>query len=168
MPDPRAPTPSQTVGPFFSFALPFPGDANAGAVAPSGDALRIEGQVFDGTGATVPDAILELWQGDAFVRCATDATGRYRVTLPKPRPSPGPNGTTQAPHLEVSVFGRGLLRHLATRIYFPDEEEANAADPMLALVDPARRASLVARREDDGLRFDVRLQGAPETVFFAL
>jgi protocatechuate 3,4-dioxygenase alpha subunit len=68
----------------------------------------------------------------------------------------------------VSVFGRGLLRHLATRIYFPDEEEANAADPMLALVDPARRASLVARREDDGLRFDVRLQGAPETVFFAL
>jgi protocatechuate 3,4-dioxygenase alpha subunit len=164
MPDRRAPTPSQTIGPFFGFALPFAGDADAGAVAP----LRIEGQVFDGAGAAVPDAIVEIWHGGAFVRCATDASGHYRVTLPKPQPSPGPDGSTQAPHLEVSVFARGLLRHLATRIYFPDELEANAADPMLALVDPARQATLVARRDGAVLRFDIRVQNGPETVFFAL
>jgi protocatechuate 3,4-dioxygenase alpha subunit len=164
MTDRRAPTPSQTVGPFFGFALPFAGDADAGV----GAVVRIEGQVFDGASATVPDAILEMWHGDVFVRCATDASGRYRVTLPKPPAMPGPDGRTQAPHLEVSVFSRGLLRHLATRIYFPDEEDANAADPMLALVDPARRTTLVARPDGAGLRFDIRLQGAAETVFFAL
>jgi len=164
MPDQRAPTPSQTVGPFFGFALPFAGDADANASAP----LRIQGQVFDGAGAVVPDAILELWHSDAFVRCATDPVGRYRVTLPRPRATAGPDGSRQAPHLEVSVFARGLLRHLETRIYLPDEEAANAADPMLALVDPARRDTLVARREGAALRFDIRLQGVSETVFFAL
>lgn len=164
MSDQRVPTPSQTVGPFFGFALPFAGDADAGAVAP----LRIDGQVIDGAGAPVPDAILEIWHGDVFVRCATDASGRYRVTIAKPTVTHGPSRTTPAPHLEVSVFARGLLRHLATRIYFPDEEEANARDPMLALVEPTRRATLVARRDGSGLRFDIRLQGAAETVFFAL
>ncbi len=159
-----APTPSQTVGPFFGFALPFPGDADAGGVAP----LRIEGRVFDGAGAAVPDAILEIWHGDAFARSATDATGRYRVSISKPRATPGPNGITAAPHLDVSVFARGLLRHLATRIYFPDEGQANAADPALARVDPARQATLVARPEGEALRFDIHLQGASETVFFAL
>lgn len=162
----RAPTPSQTVGPFFGFALPFDGDADA--VAPPEIGSLINGQVMDGTGTPVPDAILEIWHGDAFVRCATDASGRYRVTIAKPQVTRGPAGTTPAPHLEVSVFARGLLRHLATRMYFPDEEGANAADPMLALVDPARRATLVARRDGSGLRFDIRLQGAAETVFFAL
>jgi len=164
----RVPTPSQTVGPFFGFALPFAGDAVAGAVAPPETRLRIEGEVIDGAGAPVPDAILEIWHGDVFVRCATDASGRYRITIAKPAVTRGASGTTPAPHLEVSVFARGLLRHLATRIYFPDEEEANAVDPMLALVDPARRPTLVARRDGSGLRFDIRLQGTAETVFFAL
>lgn len=168
MSDQRVPTPSQTVGPFFGFALPFAGDADVGAVASPETRLRIEGQVVDGAGAPVPDAILEIWHGDVFVRCVTDASGRYRVTIAKPTVTRGPSGTTPAPHLEVSVFARGLLRHLATRIYFPDEEEANAADPMLALVDPTRRATLVARRDGSGLRFDIRLQGEAETVFFAL
>lgn len=168
MADSRAPTPSQTIGPFFGFALPFPGDADAGAGARPPSVLHIEGQVFDGAGAAVPDAVLEMWQGDAFVRCATDAEGRYGVTVPKPQATPGPTGRPQAPHLEVSVFARGLLRHLATRMYFPDEEAANAADPTLALVDPTRRATLVARGEGARLRFDIRLQGAAETVFFAL
>lgn len=161
----RVPTPSQTVGPFFGFALPFTGDADAsgGAVA-----VRIEGQVIDGAGAAVPDAILEVWHADAFARCATDAEGRYRVILPRPPGTPGPNGSTQAPHLEVSVFARGLLRHLTTRIYFPDET-ANAADPVLASIEPpARRGTLVARSDGENLRFDIRLQGAGETVFFAL
>jgi protocatechuate 3,4-dioxygenase alpha subunit len=167
----RVPTPSQTVGPFFGFALPFTGDADASAASArtaGAASLRIEGQVFDGAGTTVPDAILEIWHGDAFARCATDAEGRYRVTVPSPRGVPGPNGSTQAPHLEVNVFARGLLRHLATRIYLPDEDAANAADPLLAGIDPARRATLVARRDGDLLRFDVHLQGAGETVFFAL
>jgi protocatechuate 3,4-dioxygenase alpha subunit len=166
MSDPHGPTPSQTVGPFFGFALPFPGDADA--AAPPEIRLRIDGQVLDGAGAPVPDAILEIWQDDVFVRCATDASGRYRVTIAKPPVTRGPSGKTLAPHLEVSVFARGLLRHLATRIYFPDEEEANAADPMLALVDRARRDTLVARPNGSGLRFDISLQGAAETVFFAL
>ncbi|MGH2490306.1 MAG: protocatechuate 3,4-dioxygenase subunit alpha [Candidatus Limnocylindria bacterium] len=164
----RVPTPSQTVGPFFGFALPFPGDASATAGATSATSLQIEGRVFDGGGAAVPDAILEVWHADTFARCATDAEGRYQVMVPRPRGVPGPNGSTQAPHLEVSVFARGLLRQLATRIYLPDEAAANAADPMLADIDPTRRATLVARREGDHLRFDIHLQGAGETVFFAL
>jgi protocatechuate 3,4-dioxygenase alpha subunit len=168
----RIPTPSQTVGPFFGFALPFTGDADATAGAASASSraasVRIAGQVFDGAGAAVPDAILEVWHGDAFARCATDAEGRYRVSVPKPGATPGPNGSTQAAHLEVNVFARGLLRHLATRIYFPDEAAANAADPLLADIDPARRDTLVARRDGEHLRFDIHLQGAGETVFFAL
>src|SRR6267378_1274378 len=157
MPERRAPTPAQTVGPFFGFALPFRDDANEASVV--GIGLPIAGEVLDGAGRPVPDAILEIWHGDAFVRCATDATGRYRVRIPKPPATPGPDGSTQAPHLEVSVFARGLLRHLATRIYFRDEQEANAADPMLALVDPARRETLLAHHDGAVLRFDIRLQG---------
>lgn len=167
----RVPTPSQTVGPFFGFALPFTGDADASAASArtAGTvSVRIEGQVFDGAGAAVTDAILEIWHGGAFARCATDAEGRYRVMVPKPRGSPGPNGSTQAPHLEVNVFARGLLRQLATRIYFPEESAANAVDPLLAGIAPARRETLVARREGQHLRFDIHLQGAGETVFFAL
>src|SRR2546426_7270932 len=135
MADRRAllPTPSQTVGPFFGFALPFPGDAEASAGGAG--CVRIEGLVFDGAGAAVPDAILEVWHRDTFARCATDAEGRYHVSVRKPSPLPGPDGSTQAPHLEVSLFARGLLRQLATRIYFPDEEATNGADPALARVD---------------------------------
>ena len=156
------PTPSQTVGPFFGFALPYPGDHRL--VAPdSPGALRVEGQVLDGDGAPVPDALVEMWQGKLFGRCGTDAEGAFRFIVAKPREGPG-----QAAHLNVTVFARGLLRHLATRMYFPDEPEANLADPVLALVsDPDARETLIARDDGGVLRFDIRLQGERETVFFA-
>lgn len=161
-----SPTPSQTVGPFFGFALPFSGDAEAAEV--EGGAIRIEGQVLDGEGEPVAEAILEAWQGDQFARCRTDSEGAFHFLIRKPISIAGADGRSQAPHLELTVFARGLLRQLATRIYFPDEAAANAADGVLALVDPDRRESLVARAENGLLHFDVRLQGDRETVFFAL
>jgi protocatechuate 3,4-dioxygenase alpha subunit len=157
-------TPSQTVGPFFGFALPFPGDADAA----SGDkAVRIQGQLLDGKGEPVADGLLEVWDADQFARCRTDAEGAYHFTVNKPAAPAARGGIAFAPHFNVNVFARGLLRHLVTRIYFPDEEAANAADPVLARVDPERLATLVARRDGSVLRFDVHLQGADETVFFA-
>jgi protocatechuate 3,4-dioxygenase, alpha subunit len=162
---PPPPTPSQTVGPFFGFALPFPGDAEASTLA--GGAVRIEGQVLDGEGEPVADALLEAWQDDQFARCRSDAEGAFHFLVRKPSP-PASDGRRHAPHLELTVFARGLLRHLATRIYFPDEAAANEADPVLALVEPDRRGTLVARAEGGVLHFDVRLQGAGETVFFAI
>lgn len=162
------PTPSQTVGPFFGFALPFEAGPEAARPDTPG-AFRIEGQVLDGEGAPVPDALVELWRDDQFARCATDGEGAYRAVLRKPAPVPGANGAAQAASLNVTLFCRGLLRHLTTRMYFPDEEAANAADPVLNLVDPARRATLVAVDEGGGvLRFDIRIQGERETVFFAV
>jgi protocatechuate 3,4-dioxygenase alpha subunit len=157
------PTPAQTVGPFFGFALPFMAgpDAAAGA-AP----IRIEGQLLDGSGEPVPDGLIELWRGHEFARCRTDAEGAFHFTVTKP--APGLALSDEAPHLEVTVFARGLLRHLATRMYFPDEEAANASDRTLKLVDPARRDTLIARSDGTVLRFDIRLQGESETVFFAL
>ena len=103
-----------------------------------------------------------------FGRCPTDGTGRFWVRTVKPGPVPAPDGTAQAPHLDVSVFARGLLHRLVTRIYFDDEVEANAADPVLTSVDPAFRSTLVAARTAEGYRFDIRLRGDGETVFFAL
>ena len=165
----HSPTPSQTVGPFFGFALPFPLDADA--VDP-GDprALRIEGQVLDGAGDPVPDALVEAWQTDAFARCRTDAEGAFHFVLLKPGQLTAPDGRAQAPHLNVTVFARGLLRQLVTRLYFPDEEAANAVDPVLNLVeDPKARSTLVAASDGPSkLRFDVHLQGDRETVFFAI
>jgi protocatechuate 3,4-dioxygenase, alpha subunit len=156
------PTPSQTVGPFFGFALPFPSDADA--VQPgSPGAIRIEGQLLDGEGEPVPGGILEAWHADQFARCRTDQEGAFHFTVRKPQ-----RGPEQAPHLNVAVFSRGLLRHLMTRIYFPDEEEANTTDPVLQRVDQERRATLVARYDGGALHFDVRLQGENETVFFAI
>jgi protocatechuate 3,4-dioxygenase, alpha subunit len=155
-------TPSQTVGPFFGFALPFPTDADA---APPGSpgAIRIEGQLLDGAGEPVPDGLLEAWQADQFVRCRTDAEGAFHFTLRKPD-SEG----DEAPHLEVAIFARGLLRHLMTRIYFSDEEAANTSDPVLRQVETARRQTLIARSDGGALHFDVRLQGKDETVFFSI
>ena len=155
----RVPTPSQTVGPFFGYALPFEGghEAASGAAA-----LRIEGQLLDGGGEPVPDGLLELWAGQQFARCRTDSEGLFHVTVAKPASG------DEAPHLDVTVFARGLLRHLATRIYFPDEAAANATDRILNLVDPARRHTLIAHAEGAVLRFDIRLQGESETVFFAV
>lgn len=157
-------TPSQTVGPFFGFALPFQADA---AAAAGDQALRIEGRLLDGEGAPVTDGLLEVWEADQFARCRTDSEGAYHFQVNKPPALIGPQGIPFAPHLNVTVFARGLLRHLVTRIYFPDEEAANAADPVLARIDPARRATLVARGGAPVLRFHVYLQGDDETVFFS-
>jgi protocatechuate 3,4-dioxygenase alpha subunit len=104
-----------------------------------------------------------------FGRCPTDAAGGWAILTRKPGPVPGPDGTTQAPHVDLSVFARGLLNRVVTRLYFPDEAEANAADPVLAgIADPDDRATLLAEATGDGYRFDVRLQGDRETVFFAV
>jgi protocatechuate 3,4-dioxygenase alpha subunit len=155
-----APTPSQTVGPFFGFALPFENDADA--AGGSGDAMRVEGQVFDGAGEPVPDALVEASKGEQFARCRTDGEGAFHFTLRKPVANDG------APFFEIMVFARGLLRHLCTRMYFPDEENANRADRVLQLVDESRRHTLIAQQDADIVRFDIRLQGEGETVFFAL
>ena len=154
-----APTPSQTVGPFFGFALPFENDANsAGEV---GGAIRVEGRVLDGAGEPVPDALVEASQGQQFARCRTDGEGAFHFTGSKPVASQG------APCFEITVLARGLLRHLRTRMYLPDEEKATEADRVLRLVAEARRHTLIARRDGEIVQFDIRLQGEAETVFFA-
>jgi protocatechuate 3,4-dioxygenase, alpha subunit len=126
------------------------------------EAVRVEGQVLDGAAEPVPDALVELMGGQQFARCRTDSEGVFHFTVVKPPPD------DEAPHLEVTIFARGLLRHLATRMYFPDEETANASDRTLNLIDPARRHTLIAHPDGGVLRFDIRLQGDSETVFFAL
>jgi protocatechuate 3,4-dioxygenase alpha subunit len=161
-------TPSQTVGPFFGVGLPF---EKGEQLAPPGAAgvMRIEGQVLDGKGEPVPDALLEIWQpATGFGRARTDSEGAFSFTTVKPGPVPAPDGGMQAPHSNVTVFARGLLRHLVTRMYFPDETEANGADPVLNLIEPARRETLIAKNCGGVLHFDVRLQGERETVFFAI
>ena len=155
----RIPTPSQTVGPFFGYALPF---EDGHASASGQEATRIEGRLLDGAGEPVPDGLVEVWAGQQFARCRTDTEGAFQLTVVKPAAG------VEAPHLDVTVFARGLLRHLVTRIYFPDEVAANATDRILNLVDPARRDTLIAQSEGAVLRFDIRLQGESETVFFAL
>ena len=185
------PTPSQTVGPFFGYALPYEGGAEV--VAPDDpDAIRLSGVVLDGAGEPVNDALVEIWQANragryahpadhrehlpvddgftGFGRCPTDAEGRFEFVTVKPGAGvPGPGGRPQAPHIDVLVFARGLLRDLLTRAYFADEEAANAADPVLsAIADPAARATLVAAAHDGGYRFDIRLQGDGQTVFFVV
>jgi len=158
-------TPSQTVGPFFAIGLPF----EAGPYAceqDAADAIWVRGTVYDGAGDPVPDALIETWQTSptdfrGFTRCATGPDGSYAIRTRRPGPVPGPDGRPQAPHLAVSVFARGLLDRVVTRIYFED-----GADPILSTVDPSRRATLVATPHEDGYRFDIRLQGEGETVFF--
>jgi protocatechuate 3,4-dioxygenase, alpha subunit len=179
-------TPSQTVGPFFSHALPW---VDGPYVVPEGTpgAIWLRGTVSDGAGQPVPDALIETWQADpdgrfghpddprgavagfrGFGRCPTDQAGGWAILTRKPGPVPGPGGTTQAPHVDLSVFARGLLDRVVTRLYFPDEAEANAADPVLAMIADPDRATLVAEATGDGYRFDIRLQGDRETVFFAV
>mgnify|MGYP006275290031 CR=1 FL=1 len=160
------PTASQTVGPFFHLGLPdTPGCADTAAAR-----VLLAGHVRDGAGAAVPDALIELWQRDpagarwpdgGFQRCAVDAGGRFRFLVVKPGAGPD-----EAPHLAVTVFARGLLRELHTRIYFPDDPARLARDPVLVAVPAARRATLVATAADAGYRFDIHLQGPAETVFF--
>ena len=160
------PTPSQTAGPFFSFALLDGFFGNELVPPDTPGAIRIRGQLLDGVGEPVPDAMVELWNG-SFGRSGTD-DGWFEFVALKPEPTQTADGRLQAPHLEVCVFSRGLLRQLVTRMYFPDEEAANANDPLLAGLEPGARADLVAREADGGLRFDIRLQGDRQTTFFAL
>jgi protocatechuate 3,4-dioxygenase alpha subunit len=168
VPDPGL-TPAQTVGPFLHLALADPEARDAiGPDAPG--AITIAGTVVDGNGDPVPDAVVETWQVDGrFTRCATRADGEWDVRTVKPPPVPTRDGTPQAPHLVVSVFARGLLDRIVTRVYFGDEAAANATDPTLAVVGSARRHRLVAEAVGPGdYRFDIRLQGDDESVFFAI
>ena len=188
-------TPSQTVGPFLHVGLaprPFgfreifsPAVADAGV---AGTHIRIEGRVFDGEGVPLPDALVEIWQADSegryahpadgrplasnsfrgFGRCPTARDGGFQFTTVMPGPVPGPEGGIQAPHINVGVFSRGILKRLFTRIYFAGNP-ANAADPILALVPTGRRETLMAQPDaaKPGVyRFDIRIQGESETVFF--
>lgn len=189
-------TPSQTVGPFFAFGLTSRDYGWATAlgnnlITPdvSGERIVIKGRVFAGDGAPMSDAMIEIWQADAagryahpadrrglpnsafkgFGRCGTDGEGGFSFETIKPGPVPGPDGKLQAPHILVAVFARGMLMHVFTRIYFADEA-ANATDPILALVPAERRSTLIAQRTGGNgagaYRFDIRLQGDNETVFF--
>lgn len=196
------PTPSQTVGPFFHYALPWKGGADLiepsdlgarpdlfpgehdllhrseGRKRPAGEKIEIAGRVTDGEGQPVPDALIEIWQADSFGRydgefigfgrSATGDDGEFLFRTIRPG-SAAPLGDDRlAPHIAVSVFARGLLRRLVTRIYFADEK-ANDSDPVLSLVPADRRDTLIATADGDGRwRFDIRLQGERETLFFAL
>lgn len=160
-------TPSQTVGPFFGVGLPYEGSENL--VPPRADgAIRIEGQVLDGHGDPVPDALMEIWNpGTGFGRCRSDPEGAFHFVVTRPMPGRTGTASAPAPYLNLTIFARGLLRHLVTRIYFPDEP-ANATDPVLTSLEPERRETLMARSNGSVLHFDVRLQGEKETVFFAI
>jgi protocatechuate 3,4-dioxygenase beta subunit len=155
-------SPSQTIGPLYGFALMWPGSELAADPAAPGS-IRIRGRVFDGSGAVLarPESMLELWAGDQFARTRTDPDGAFTTVLARPAAPAG-----QAPHVNVTVFARGLLKQAQTRLYFPDEAAANAADPVLAAVPAERRPRLTARQEGDELVFDVHLQGDQESVFF--
>jgi protocatechuate 3,4-dioxygenase alpha subunit len=181
-------TPSQTVGPFFRPSLIAAGGENLVREETRGDRIAIEGRVIDGDGAPVTDAMLEIWQANAegrydhpddeqekrldpafhgYGRTATDTRGEFRFHTVKPGPVPGPDDAEQAPHINVSIFARGLLKRLVTRIYFPDEPR-NADDPILNAVPSERRATMIATWTDTThrcMRFEVILQGANETVF---
>jgi protocatechuate 3,4-dioxygenase alpha subunit len=175
-------TPGQTVGPFYGYALPYPGGDE---LVPPGraDAIRLHGTVYDGAGNPVPDALIEIWQADGngdvphaegslerngwtftgFGRAAVDGSGHYSFTTVRP----GPTEAGAASFFAMTVFARGLLNRLFTRVYLPEDEDALAGDPLLASVPENRRATLVAHPDADGYAFDVRLQGEGETVFLA-
>ena len=192
----RGQTPSQTVGPFFAFALTaeqygyeFASIADGKLIAGEtpGQRIRIEGRVFDGEGEVIPDAMIEVWQADEQGRYAhpadprgsnlgfkgfgrmgtgTDPQSRFIFDTIKPGSVDG----QQAPHINVVVFMRGLPAHAFTRLYFSDEAAANARDPVLVTVPTERRQTLIATRDTSAAgaiyRFDIHMQGARETVFF--
>ena len=181
-------TTSQTVGPFFTIGLTWLEKANLAGPGVSGERVTIAGRVLDGDSKPVPDALLEIWQANShgkyahpeddqnkplepdfqgYGRVGVDENGRFTFATIKPGAVPGTDGKMQAPHIAVSVFARGLLLRLVTRIYFPDEA-TNANDYVLNLVEPARRGTLIARKTagQGALEWDVILQGAGETVFF--
>jgi len=169
-------TPSQTIGPYLAIAMSWPDDGPY--VVPEGTprAFWIRGRILDGEGEPVGDAVVETWQADpegsfddgvrGFGRSMTDGDGSWAIHTYKPGPTRhGPN-LVAAPHISVAVFARGLLKPVWTRIYFGDEVAANDTDAVLNAVDAARRTTLVAVTNGDGYRFDIRLQGSDETVFF--
>jgi protocatechuate 3,4-dioxygenase alpha subunit len=183
-------TSSQTVGPFLHLVLPWPDGPDVVPPDTPG-AFWLRGRVLDGAGQPIPDAVVETWQADAqgrfdhpddprraadlsppgfrgFGRSATDDDGCWAIHTVKPGPVPGPDGAPAAPYLAVSVFARGLLDRVVTRLYFGDEAEANAADPVLSTLPVDERATLVAAPTGDGYRFDVHLQGEHETAFLVV
>jgi protocatechuate 3,4-dioxygenase alpha subunit len=184
-------TPSQTVGPYFSMRLPWPEGPYVVAEGVPG-ALTIYGRLLDGAGDPIPDGLIETWQagpdgrlahpddprgplpdGDlafrGFGRAPTGHDGTWKIVTLKPGPLPSGDGRTEAPHIDVSVFARGMLDRSVTRIYFPGETAANHADPVLQSVPATRRATLIAQPAGENLlRFDIRIQGHDETVFFDL
>jgi protocatechuate 3,4-dioxygenase alpha subunit len=176
---PLVQTPSQTIGPFFGFALPFPGGPQLVPGTTAG-AIRLHGTVFDGSGTPIPDALLELWQADAqgrivhepgslarqrgvftgFGRAAVEADGSYEFLTVLPGGTSGPRFAL------VTVFARGMTHHVFTRAYFVGEGEADPTDTLLDRVPAERRETLFARFDGPGsYRFDIRLQGEGETVF---
>jgi protocatechuate 3,4-dioxygenase alpha subunit len=166
-------TPSQTVGPFFSIGMQ-PVEV---AIEPADEQLTIQGRVLDGDGNGVTDAVLETWQADSaghyadrssrgWGRVVTDGSGTFRFSTAKPGRLVGVGDVVHAPHIAVTIFARGLLKHLFTRIYFPDEP-SNASDHVLASVPDDRRATLVARPSaPNRFEWNIILQGKDETVFF--
>jgi len=182
-------TASQTIGPFFSYCLTPESFGHQGIAGPSllrpglaGEKIRIAGQLFDGANAPVADALIEIWQADSqgkyptnatangfsgFGRAATNASGQFLFETVKPGAVPGRGNVWQAPHIGIIILARGMLTHLYTRLYFDDEAEANAQDPVLSRVPAGRRGTLIAKRDSEGAyRFDIRLQGDNETAFF--
>jgi protocatechuate 3,4-dioxygenase, alpha subunit len=176
-------TPSQTVGPFFSHALTW---ADGPFVVPAAEpgAFWLRGVVYDGAGEPVPDAMIESWQASpdgrfdhpddprgavpgfrGFGRCGTDPAGRWGIRTVRPGRVPGADGRWQAPHIDLSVFARGLLDRVVTRVYLPDDP-SNVDDPVLSAIPEPARGTLVAAPAADGYTFDIRLQGERETVFF--
>jgi protocatechuate 3,4-dioxygenase alpha subunit len=170
-------TPSQTAGPFFAIELPY---ADGPYVVREGTegAIWLHGRLLDGAGDPIPDGMVESWQADpdgrfdgafrGFGRSGTDEEGRWAILTLKPGAVPGPDGTVQAPHLDLAVFARGLLHRVVTRLYFADEPRANAADPVLGDLDDEARATLVATPDDGGYELDIHTQGPNETTFFAV
>jgi protocatechuate 3,4-dioxygenase alpha subunit len=188
--DLRIITPSQTVGPFFSFCLTrhpahlsLLGDHRLATAKTSGHRIAIEGTMYDGEGKVVPDALIEVWQANqdgvyadlrsqhagasftGFGRVELDDAGRFAIDTIKPGSVPAPDGSSQAPHLALGIFAKGLNRRLYTRLYF-DDETLNASDYVLKSIPAARRNSLVASKKGDSTySCTIRLQGADETVF---
>ena len=182
-------TAAQTIGPFGAIIFEHTQTAEIAPAGVAGERVVIRGRVFDGDGQPVNDAMIETWQANSFGKFAhpddaqekplderfrgfgrvqSGSDGSFRCSTIKPGRAPGPGGAMQAPHLAVVIFMRGLLKHLVTRVYFPDDA-ANADDPVLKLVPAARRATLIAKKiaaEPGVFEWNVNLQGRDETVFF--
>ena len=184
----KALTPFQTIGPFFDVLLRSRAPSRQVTDGTTGERVTIEGALYDGAGEPVPDGLIETWQADSNGRFAhpedkrddpaadpkfaahgwsgTDASGEFVIETIKPGPVPSPDRRGQAPHILIGVLARGILTRYVTRLYF-DDEPATDSDPILALVPSRRRPTLIARSIGSGrYRFDIRLQGPAETVFF--